>query len=93
MPDAPDLTPLIKHLAELAQPHGFLVDVQISQEKIESPGSKGGDLPHIHVSVRNTSKSPPPKVEFDGSFSDFERVGVHLFDVRMSEAFRNLSAL
>jgi hypothetical protein len=93
MPDAPDLTPLIKHLTELAQPHGFLVDVQISQEKIESPGSKGDDLPHIHVSVRNTSKASLKPVIFYVAVRQLESDGVRVFDQHMADAFRALSAL
>jgi hypothetical protein len=92
MPDAFDLTELKAYLTKLAQAQGFLVDVQISDDDIELPGSKVRE-PHIHVSVHNTSKAPPLKVQFYVSVRQFERAGVHAFDVHMSDAFRSLSAL
>jgi hypothetical protein len=90
MQDAPDLTQLKTHLTGLAQPHGFLVDVQISHE-IESAGSNG--KPYIQVLVQNTSKSPPVTVEIPVSLRQFELGGVHVADAEMPEAFRKLSAL
>ena len=88
MPDAFDLTELKSHLTRLAQAHGFLVDVQISDE-IELPGSKSE--PYIQVSVHNTSKSPPVHVQFNVSVRQFERGGVHVVDAHMADACRSLS--
>ncbi len=90
MPDAPNLTKLKDYLTGLAQPHGFLVDVQISHD-VELPGSN--KEPHIQVSVHNMSKSPPITNHFYVRPAQFERGGVHVFDVYMEDAFRSLSAL
>ena len=56
MPDAPDLTKLKAHLTQLAQAHGFIVDVQLSNE-VELPMVRKG-VPHIQVSVHNRVWGP-----------------------------------
>jgi hypothetical protein len=89
MPDAVDLTEVKAHLTRLAQAHGFLVDVQISDE-IELPGSKG--VSQIQVSVHNTSNSPPVNIQFYVRVRQFERSRVYAFDTHMSDACRSLSA-